>query len=319
MAYNEQSVSQERKQDNLKRASLSYSQLSISEFVDDTTLDSNSGNIGVVELMIIHAGDKCIFSKSKWILAMGMCMAANKHLNLLQNNLKSEELSIVLETESGDDVDLIRDMKQFVLDPSINSIEKSLYLQVSIFTRLLIKYNLIDVDVLNYLDPNSKNKQKYLLKSTQINWKLVSFTKIRKILVKLLTSKNWILSIKSQQYLAKTKVLKLRPDTDTNYMLMQKDNKKFQYKSTLSDENFFKTEETSVLINNKLGKEGPLTIINKDQNYQNNDLRNNLTLNTNNFMDFKKNKATLKANENAKLLDEAVTPLSHEGLGIRMK
>ncbi|KAJ3219965.1 hypothetical protein HK099_004489 [Clydaea vesicula] len=250
MAYNEQSVSQERKQDDLKRASLSYSQLSISEFVDDTTLDSNSGNIGVVELMIIHAGDKCIFSKT------------NKHLNLLQNNLKSEELSIVLETESGDDVDLIRDMKQFginmilfiwlnlVLDPSINSIEKSLYLQ---------------------------------------------------------------------QYLAKTKVLKLRPDTDTNYMLMQKDNKKFQYKSTLSDENFFKTEETSVLINNKLGKEGPLTIINKDQNYQNNDLRNNLTLNTNNFMDFKKNKATLKANENAKLLDEAVTPLSHEGLGIRMK
>ncbi|KAL3899279.1 MAG: hypothetical protein SGCHY_002158 [Lobulomycetales sp.] len=120
------------------KTSLSLSQLSIKEFVGLET-GAHSGNFGVVELMLLHACDRCIFSKAKWILAMDMCIAKNKELHEKARGIR--QFKVVLETEDGQEIMVSGDSRDY--DSSLRDIEKSLLLSVSVFSQQLWKYNVM--------------------------------------------------------------------------------------------------------------------------------------------------------------------------------
>lgn len=134
------------------KTSLSLSQLSIKEFVGLET-GAHSGNFGVVELMLLHACDRCIFSKAKWILAMDMCIAKNKELHEKARGIR--QFKVVLETEDGQEIMVSGDSRDYGIvlpvtfnivnnvDSSLRDIEKSLLLSVSVFSQQLWKYNVM--------------------------------------------------------------------------------------------------------------------------------------------------------------------------------
>lgn len=95
----------------------------------------------VVELMILHTCDKCIFSKSKWILSMDMVAAASKHLNINAEATMEEEVNLILETDDGTQFSKVKNLTRF--DSSIVDIERQLLRQVSIFSQLLWRYGLM--------------------------------------------------------------------------------------------------------------------------------------------------------------------------------
>jgi len=180
------------KNNNLKSRphALSLSQLSISEFTGNAGM--NSGNIGVVEVLILHSCDKCIFSKSKWILSMDMINAAKRNLNISagSDNEENPEFVVVMETEKGVETTKVRNMSKF--DPSIMEIERVLYLQTSIFSQMLIKYGLMtELSQKLVTTPMAANQG-------QLDWKIYSFTTIRAILVSLF-EKRTLITIKLKQ------------------------------------------------------------------------------------------------------------------------
>jgi hypothetical protein len=69
--------------------------LSIKEFAANDK--AHSLNYGVVELMILHACDRAIFSKQKWILAMDLTISRERKQG---THLPRKEI-VVLETEDG--------------------------------------------------------------------------------------------------------------------------------------------------------------------------------------------------------------------------
>jgi hypothetical protein len=116
--------------------SLSLSQLSIKEFTDSDA--AHSGNMGIVELLILHACDRAIFSKQKWILAMDMFIAAQKRLHPLRTLLR--DFSILLETEEGIETFAVLDSSS---SPSVQEVEKTLNLSVSVLSQQLYKYSVM--------------------------------------------------------------------------------------------------------------------------------------------------------------------------------
>ena len=61
--------------------------------------------------MVLHTCDKCIFSKSKWSIAVGMASQASKHMNL--KNIPQQDIAVVLETEDGNMDCNLKDMTKF--------------------------------------------------------------------------------------------------------------------------------------------------------------------------------------------------------------
>jgi hypothetical protein len=123
----------------MKTKSLSLSQLSIKEFaVSDT---AHSGNFGIVELLILHACDRAIFSKQKWILSMDMYIASKSRAKDVGADL-NRDISIVLETPEGIETFNVPDSSS-ISSISMQEVERTLNLSVSVFSQQLWKYNVM--------------------------------------------------------------------------------------------------------------------------------------------------------------------------------
>ncbi|KAI8813117.1 hypothetical protein BJ742DRAFT_767730 [Cladochytrium replicatum] len=153
--------------------------LSISEFTNLPKRKANSGNFGVVELMVIHAADRCVLSKMKWIVAMEISgNTAKRIISRTTSDFDAEsesklnaELQVVAESEDG--LQTIGIIPQVQKDQTIFDIEKALTHQASVLWHLIRRYELAEDAGVPY---------------TQPHWRTISFTKVRKGLLDLFAS-----------------------------------------------------------------------------------------------------------------------------------
>ncbi|KAI8814016.1 hypothetical protein BJ742DRAFT_788200 [Cladochytrium replicatum] len=145
--------------------------LSISEFTNLPKRKANSGNFGVVELTVIHAAEKCILSKMKWIVAMEISGNTAKRIvsrTTSETDSDSEsnrnaEIHVVAESEDG--LQTIEIIPQVQKDQTILDIEKTLTHRASVLWHLIRTYEL---------------SQEAGVPISQPHWRTISFTKVRK-------------------------------------------------------------------------------------------------------------------------------------------
>ncbi|KAH6560899.1 hypothetical protein BASA62_010182 [Batrachochytrium salamandrivorans] len=160
----------QRKKDDEGCRGLQHHRLSIRDFTDSTTLSSR--NTGVVEIMILHVCDKCIYSKTKWLLAMEIGRNTLQHLHPGMDFQSTRgNVQIILETSTGEDRTIVQDCSH--IDPTLSDMELTLNHQTAVFSRLLLRYGLWDI--------LSQQKQLEFLKqdSNGIDWRQCSFTMLR--------------------------------------------------------------------------------------------------------------------------------------------
>ncbi|EGF78904.1 hypothetical protein BATDEDRAFT_26309 [Batrachochytrium dendrobatidis JAM81] len=161
----------EHVKDSGVRWGLQLHKLSIRDFTDSPALSSI--NTGVVEIMVLHACDKCIYSKTKWLLAMDMGRNALQHMHPgMQQLLPQEDVQIVLENLSGKDISNVPDYSN--IDPTLNDMALATHHQTAVFSRLLLRYNLWEA----IADSDYPNVPKQ--PGDAVDWKMCSFTMLRK-------------------------------------------------------------------------------------------------------------------------------------------
>ncbi|KAI8896108.1 hypothetical protein BC833DRAFT_598880 [Globomyces pollinis-pini] len=153
---------------------MNHNAFSVSDF---TANQLNSKNVGVVEIMIMHLLNKCIQYKERWILSMDIVLASRNHLHRSSVPTSEDSHKVRLETEEFQRKTL-PDLSHY--DNSIYNIEHNIQQNSLILSRLIWRYG-IDLKC-KYL--------KYQFKDSKINWKTISYTRLKKDIMDVFKSNN---------------------------------------------------------------------------------------------------------------------------------
>ncbi|TPX50406.1 hypothetical protein SeMB42_g00351 [Synchytrium endobioticum] len=112
--------------------------LSICQFARSPDFDSST--LGVVEIMILHAIDKCIHAKVKWIMALELTLAASKTRKLSPSG--AETIFITVEADRADNQ--VQEMLDLAnSDASLSTMERIVAKATSVLTSLLRRHGLL--------------------------------------------------------------------------------------------------------------------------------------------------------------------------------
>ncbi|KAI8817164.1 uncharacterized protein EV422DRAFT_257793 [Fimicolochytrium jonesii] len=137
----------------------------------------------VLEVMMIHSCDKCIFVKSKYILALDLASAAANHLFPHGQTQRGKArpkttVRVVLETEEGTEDAEMPDYSS--LDPTIADIARTMDHHYAVLLHLLRKHGLVE-KLQPHLPPSANA-------ATLTNWRTLSLTQLRSVLIRLFTT-----------------------------------------------------------------------------------------------------------------------------------